>query len=370
METISQPGPSPSKHAAIAGRVVRPRKSAKDLPGQSAAPAFLRHRFLPLVNGHPVLTRSRRLQDEFFRSADHLGRLYRLTIPEAMDLPYPLNIHAVFVQLKQQLERVQPALSLAVIQTNERKTTLATVRPVDLKGNLYYIPLLPIFSLLRRKKARRITPVLLGIAAYIRQKMGMPCYSDWGSYIANVHDILEQWVNDSEGERDEKESADYYREFRRAERVGYSMQRKLRRPGRITNLPRYLDAFKPVGTWQTRLQQLAVDFLKFDLDFPGRSLFSEIPTGFLDAEAKEEDRVSKEQYLSFVYDNYNRLGQEMIDYVESSLQECPVVDAPVTIQYFHMPQSVECHDSTYEEACFRLLNEFACLLNNLENEKY
>jgi hypothetical protein len=285
-------------------------------------------------------------------------------------LNYPLNIHAAFVQLKQQLGRVQPALSLAILQTSDGVTTLATAKEVDLQGCLYYIPLLPIFKLLRRKKARHIAPILIGIAAYIRQKMGMPCYSDWGSYMANVHGILEQWVDDTEGERNEQESAEYYREFRRAERVGNYMQRKLRQPLRIAKMATDFKAFVPAGTWQTRLQQLAVYFLHLDLAFPGRCLFNEIPTGFLDEETREEDRVIKDQYLSFVYDHYSWLGEEVNDYVETSLQDCPVVDAPVTVQYFHQPQTKECHDATYEETCLRLLNEFAYLLNNLDHEGY
>ena len=168
---------------------------------------------------------------------------------------------------------------------------------------------------------------------------------------------------------DEKESAEYYREFRRAERIGYYMQRKLRQPVRITKLAAHFKAFVPASIWETRLQQLAVFFLQLDLAFPDRCLFNEIPTGFLEDEA-QEDRVSKEQYFSFVYDNYSWLGEEVNDYVETSLQECPVVDAPVTVQYFHRPQAKECHDATYEETCLRLLNEFAYLLNNIDHEEY
>jgi hypothetical protein len=301
---------------------------------------------------------------------DHLARLYQLEVPEVTDLPYPLNIHAAFVPLKQQLERAQPALSLAIVQTNEGITTLATAKEVDLQGCLYYIPLLPIFRLLRRKKARQVAPILLGIAACIRQKMAIPSYSDWGSYMANVHGILEQWVDDMDGEREEKEAAEYYREFRRAEKVGYYMQRKLRQPVRITKMAAQFETFVPAGLWETRLQELAVYFLQLDRAFPNRCLFEEIPTGFLDEEARDEDRVSKEQYFSLVYDHYSWLGEEVNDYVETSLQECPVIDAPVTVQYFDAPQPVERHDPTYEVTCLRLLNEFACLLNNIDHEEY
>jgi hypothetical protein len=370
MDTLSQPGSLPWEHAPTRGRRVRPRKPASALPAQPVTPAFLRHQFLPLATDHPVLYRSGEVQSEFFRSVDHLARLYRLVVPDVPDLPYPLNIHAAFVQLKQQLERAQPALSLAILQTDDGVTTLATAKEVDLQGYLYYIPLQPIFRLLRRKKARQITPILLGIAAYIRQKMGMPCYSDWGSYMANVHGILEQWVDDTEGERDEKEAAEYYSEFRRAERVGYCIQRKLRQPARISKLTVNLQIFEPIGEWQVRLRELAGDFLRLGNAYPNRCLFEEIPIGFLDEETRDEDRVSKEQYFSFVYDHYSWLGEEVNDYVETSLQECPVVDAPVTVQFFHEPQCKEGHDPSYEVTCLRLLNEFAYLLNNIDHEEY
>lgn len=369
MDTLPKPGALPRGHAPTPGRCLHPRKPAPALPDQPTAPAFLRDRFLPLVADHPILRRSRRVQREFFRSVDNLCGLYKIRVPEIASLPYPINIHATFSQLKQQMEKAHPALSLAIVQTKEGITTLATVKPVDLRNCLYYIPLHPIFRLLRRKKARQFTPIVLGIAAYIRQKMAMPFYNDWGSYMSNVHRILEQWLDD-EPQLDEKESADYYRDFRRAEKVGYYMQQKLRQPTWIQKLFFYLQAIKPVGEWQTRLRKLAEDFLHLDLAFPDRCLFNEIPTGFLEGDVQDEDRISKDQYLSFVYDHYSWLGEEVNDYVETSLQECPVVDAPVTVQYFDQPQHEERHDPTYEETCFRLLNEFAYLLNNLDHEKY
>lgn len=370
MDTLSKPGSLPWEHAPTRGRRVGPRKPTPALPAQPVTPAFLTYRFLPLATDHPVLSRHRRVQHEFFRSVDNLTRLYQLVVPEVADLPYPLNIHAAFVQLKQQLERARPALSLAIVQTNGGIITLATAKVVDVQGCLYYLPLRPIFRMLRRKKARQVAPILLGIAAYVRQKMGIPSFSDWGSYMANVHGILEQWVDDMDGERDEKEAAEYYREFRRAERLGYYTQRKLRQPARLTKLPFYLQTFEPVGEWQGRLKQLASDVLHLHHDYPDRCLFEEIPTGFLNEEAREEDRITKDQYLSFVYDHYSWLGQEVNDYVETSLQECAIVDAPVTMQYFHEPQCKEAHDPTCEVTCLRLLNEFAYLLNNIDYEKY
>ena len=368
MDTILPHGPLHGEHEPTRGRRVRRRKPAKAMPTQQIAPAFLTHRFLPLAGDHPVLRLNRRVQGEFFRSVGNLARLYRLTEPEMTGLPYPLNIHATFVHLKQQLEKAEPALSLAIVQTKEEVTTLATVKPVEIGGALYYIPLLPIFKLLRRAKARQIAPILLSLAAYIHQKMGLPTYTERGSYIADVYSILEQWVDDTDADRDEKETTECYREFRRAEVVGDYMQRKLRQPMRITMLLSYLQAFEPVGTWEVQLRQLAVDYLKLDLAFPDRSLFNEIPNYFLEEE--EDERVCKEQYLSFVYDNYSWLVQEMSDYVENSLQECPVLDAPLTVQYFHQPQSKECHDPAYEVACFRVLNEFAYLLHNINHEEY
>ena len=358
------------RYEPVTGRRVRHRQPAQTLSAPPVAPAFLTHRFLPLVADHPVLRPSRRVQGEFFRSVDNLTQLYQLTVPEITALPYPLNIHAVFVQLQQQLERTLPTLSLAIVLTKEGVTTLATARAVDVQGTLYYIPLLPIFKLLRRAKARLVSPILLSLAAYIRQKMGVPSYCDLGSYMADVHDILEQWVDDSGAERDDRETAECYREFRRAEAVGWYMHRKLLQPARIANLPSYLQAFEPVGTWQTRLKQLAEDFLRLDLAFPGRCLFKEIPTGFLEEETEEEERVSKGQYLSFVCDHYSWLGEEMNDYVETALQDCSVVDAPVNVQYFHQPQTIECHDPTYEVTCLRLLSEFAHLLNDIDYAEY
>jgi hypothetical protein len=368
MDTIQQHGPQPRRHEQIAGRRVRYRKPAQTLPTQPFAPAFLRHRFLPLVADHPILSRNRRVQGEFFRSVGNLAQLYRLAVLEMTGLPYPLNIHATFVHLKQQLEKAHPALSLVIVQTKDGTITLATAKAVDLQSTLFYIPLLPIFNLLRRPKALQISPILLSLAAFIRQKMGVPDYRDRGSYMADVYSILEQWVDDTDADRENKETELCYREFRRAEVVGDYMRRKLRQPVRITKLFSYLQAFEPVGTWQNRLLALGVDFLKLDLAFPDRSLFGEIPAGFLEGE--EEERVGKDYYLSFVYDNYSWLGEEMNDYIETSLQECPVVDAPLTVQYFDQPQSKECHDSTYEMECLRLLNEFAYLLNNITYAEY
>ncbi len=101
----------------------------------------------------------------------------------------------------------------------------------------------------------------------------------------------------------------------------------------------------PLSIWETRLQQLAVFFLQLDLAFPDRCLFNEIPAGFLQDEPREEDRVSKEQYFSFVYDNYSWLGEEVNDYVETSLQESPSLTPRLRFNISIEPQAKECHDA-------------------------
>ena len=140
MDTLSQPGSLPSKHAPTQGRRVRPRKPAPALPAQPIAPAFLRHHFLPLAGASgfiPKQTGTRRI----FPVRRQFDAVIRASGPGTGELPFPLNIHTVFVQLKQQLERVQPALSLAILQTTDGVTTLATAKEVDLQGCLYSIPL-------------------------------------------------------------------------------------------------------------------------------------------------------------------------------------------------------------------------------------
>lgn len=370
MDTLSQYGPTTESYERAPRRRVSRRQSAQALSNQPPAPAFLTHRFLPLAADHAVLHRNKRVESEFFRSVDHLVTLYRLSVPKCVDLPYPLNIHAVFQQLKEQLKTSQPDLSLAIVQTDKRITTVATVKAVAWQDTLYYIPLLPLFKLLRRKQARHVAPILVGIAAMIYQKLGIPMYTERNSYLADVYSILHQWVDDTEAERTEQETAQYYREFRRADAVGYHMQRKLRQPLRIIKLSRYVQEFKPVGPWQNRLRELAGDFLALGQKFPRRCFFRDIPTGIWEEDMEDEDRIRKDNYLSFVYDNDGCLGEEMEDYVNTSLQDCPVVDEPVTVQYFNEPQPVELHDATYQKTCLFLLNEFCHLLNDLDHDEY
>jgi hypothetical protein len=175
----------------------RSRKKAKDKNSASSfnGHGFLKHSFLPLADGrHEELEQWQAVEREFFASLSHLTSLYGFTPKKASDSVFPENIRNAYRHAAEQLKAVRPDLSLIIVQDETHPACLATIKPLNTGVCLYYVPIRPLWDLLRDRKQKKLANLLLSVYAYLYKVVQVPHYRDGGIYLGTTYEMMQDWT--------------------------------------------------------------------------------------------------------------------------------------------------------------------------------
>jgi hypothetical protein len=82
------------------------------------------------------------------------------------------------------------------------------------------------------------------------------------------------------------------------------------------------------------------------------------------SDENDEERMYPEQYFSFNWSNEGWLDDNLMEVVNSHLQELSEAEVPCSMQYFDSPQATETHFLDFENKMLNAICDFASALNN------
>jgi len=113
---------------------------------------------------------------------------------------------------------------------------------------------------------------------------------------------------------------------------------------------------------------LGIEFLQLYRQYPKRSLYDCIGEDLLYPD--EEERISIAQYTSFYWSDKDCFQYELIDMINGSFQETPVMDEPTTVYFFDKMPDPDRKDFDFENRLFDLIERLRDLLNQYEHEEH
>jgi len=330
----------------------------------------MRQRFWPVYHSDCVeLAHYGKIQRSFYESAKNVATLYGLTILDTTGIPYPLNVHYCFEDLQQQITAKRPDLSLAIMQGAGHHAVVSVLKPLNINASPFHIPLYPVYKLLGDRKCQRMKPLILGILAILRNKYQFSHYIDNYSYMANMYNYCEEMMYDEKYGGEEEMDYSYIEdEITLAYKVGKQVFTRIVNFSKYHRFPAVVSRFQARTAIQKELKALALRFIALDRAYPDRQMLEEIPEGWL--EPGQDQRISKDQLFSFVFDLYGYLADCSVSMIDADFQDAYGMDVPLAIQYFDTPQSKESLDLTYEQTTITLINEFDNFLRKARNAKY
>lgn len=333
----------------------------------NAGHAFLKCTFLPVREGkHSFLRNQKKLEREFYNSLSNLVELYNISLPEANRFPYPLNISAAYREVKEQLSRVNDNLQLIVAQDETRLCSLATVETFSIGQSLHYLQVRPLAEIIGQKEHSKRLELLLSVFAYLHFHAGIPWHTDRGTFLNGCYDMLKEWY--LEGEYEEGELVESLEHFGKMETDSNKIYELIKEHSNLTAFAERIMKFEPVTKEDKSLLELAKAAYDLYEKYPYRSIFDSVHDNLFDPE--DEERIRPEHYLSFFWDEDDFLYDHLIEYVNSYLQECAVMDEPVAIQFFDTKQEKPLQGLVFEKALFSLLEHCYTVLNFTWNEKH
>jgi hypothetical protein len=335
---------------------------AKERTRRADRNGFLSHQFKPFWAFDGNRDRAER---EFLCSLSHLCKYYDLDIPGCVNGDFPQSIYSTYEAVSEQLKRRDGKLHCIIAKDDRHTATLATVRQYDTGMTLYYIPVRPLWRWVDSSEGQPVADLLLGVFAYLHQVVGIPFFSEPGSYLASEYEYIEQMVEDEQDEEPYRQKQQ--NEIYTLKNAGIKLHRLINSPERLTAFEQTVLNFRHTDKWELDWELLAVDFLQLYQAYPSRNIFDHIHSGLL--YPADEERISADQYISFYWSGDDCLQECLFDMINAYFQEIAYMDEPMHVQLFdEIPDNTN-PNFDFETRLFDLINKLSKLLNDYDYEE-
>lgn len=365
------------KTKAIASSVKRVRKldatrkgCQRNPKGQTAvrtdthvADGFLRNSFLPKLAQMELVEpceETVKTERDFYQSLSLVAEHYQIQPMQTQICGYPYNMALALWNLEEQLKyKVKDWEEIKLVQQN-KKTFLTSQERYNTGATLYYIPVVPLYRLLKQKKRKQNAQLLLSVCSYLYYGVDIPYYRQENSFLHWQYEMLKEWLTND----DESEEAFICKiEFDQAEWIGDRMEKKIFNPANLTYFKERLNSFKCKDALDLDCLNLAQEAFALLEQYPNENVFRNARPN---EEAEIDDRessVTMDTYVSFYADGKGWLHQHLIQCVNSELQEYGEIEEPCILKRFDGSNITE-NNLDFEHRLFALLEGLIDLLNN------
>lgn len=329
---------------------------------QPAADDFLRHKFLPLADSRSAIwERWQAVEREFFTSLSYLSDLYGLVpLKNNADI-FPYNIKKALHNATKQLKILRPKLSLIVVQDDTHAACLATIRPLEVGANLYYIPLRPLRDMLRDRRKKKLAAMVLSAYSYLYQVVKLPNYADGDTYLSGVYGMIEEWLTADPDDYDPDSYHTCCSDTHAARWYGRQLTDMMKHPYHLGQFSDRVSSFHPQDEAEAQMHEVCRRILALYQQYPDSPVYGNFHGGWIATD--EDDLIYLEQYISFYWDYADSIYQHLFESVNNDLQEKSIMDEPLGVQLFDRPQvTASNHELDFERRLFELINDLAALL--------
>lgn len=309
---------------------------------------------------------------EFFGSLANLCQHYGFKIPES-DLPFPQNIYAIFQAVEKQVRAFDREHHCLILSHKRKRAVLSVVRTFDLSHCLFYIPVRPYWNWMQDPEQKAITELVTVIFAYLHQVVDIPFYAESGSFLDYQYDSLENWLNETgdEGMNDAEN-----KEWRtRQENTIYELRRAgghimplIKNPDQLSRMESVILNYHHRDKHELEWELLAIEFLQLYRQYPKRSVMDSIDLELVYPD--EEERIMAQEYMSFYWSDKDCFRHELLEMINCSFQERPVMDEPTAVHFFDTLPEADRKDFDFETRLFDLIERLRDLLNDYDHEEH
>ncbi|WP_431609240.1 hypothetical protein [Chryseobacterium sp. 'Rf worker isolate 10'] len=336
------------------------KRQATTCSGYNASYGFLRTTFMPKLKETETLQACKensKKERNFYTSLSYLAHHYSLESLATDSFTYPYNIALAMWDIQKQLkEKFENWEEIRLIQ-DSKKIYLTCTERYNTGGSLYYIPVIPLYRMIKDPHRKKTALLLLSVFSYLYHVAHIPYYRQEDSYLYWQYEMLKDWLIEDEDE-DRKGCMS---EFVQAEWVGTHMEQKIYNYKNLELFERRVHSFTINDTFDTDCLRLAYEVFNIYQQYPDKNIFQNAhPNG----EAQEYDRdniISMDKYISFCANDHGWLTESLEETVNNELQEYGQIDEPIITKHFNNKKSISVN-LDFENRLFPLLDDLCYLL--------
>ena len=324
---------------------------------------FLRTSFLPVLEEtktSQACEKKANTERDFYQSLSQLATHYNINPIHTQSFGYPYNIALALWDTKEKLkDKVRDWEEIKLIQDNQKNFFTSEER-YNTNATLYYIPVIPLFRLLKNDKRKHSAQLLLSVCSYLYHSVNIPYYRQENSFLYYQYEMLKEWQLTDD---DSEETSIYLSEFEQAESIGDKMEQKIFNTANLTFFKKRLNRFKSTNVFEQDCLKLAQEAYALLEQYPNENVFRNARPNEETDEDEIENILTMDYYVSFYADGKDWLNENIIQCVNSELQEYGQIEEPSIVKRFD-GSDITANNLDFENRLFTLIGELIYLLNN------
>ena len=355
-----------------------PQRCKSDVNGQTttrtgnhAADGFLKCVFLPKLKSTQFIQSCEKTEEterDFYKSLSELAKHYDIEPMPTREYGFPYNTVLARWDMETKLKgTVTNWDKLSLVQAS-RKTYLVSRERYNTGITLYYIPIVPLFKMLKDPMRKKSALLLVSVCSYLYRIADVPYYRQQGSYLYWQYEMLRDWAEEDGFMED---TALYKNELRQAKCLGDKMEQKLSDPIHLKLLESRITCFQSNNEFDRECYRVAATTFALYTDYPKATIFRNAPIPKEDPDGGYSDEtIGMEKYISFVADTNGLVYESLCETINNEFNEYGTLEEPTISKHFDGRETASAN-LDFENRLFALIDDLCFLLynyNSKENE--
>ena len=341
------------------GRKPSAERQAEIRTNSNATNGILKCTFLPKLKTAKSVQACQKTERDFYKSLSQLAEHYSIEPMQTHSFKFPYNVVLAMWDMEAKAKRTNINWDGFKLIQDSTKTYFTSEERYNTGTTLYYIPVVPLFKMLKDPKRKKTAQLLLSVCSYLYHIAQIPYYRQEESYLYWLYEMMNDWVEQDE-ETEETES--YKSELRNAEYIGDRIEQKLFNRTNLKVFEQRLNRFKSVDMFDKECWQVACNAFALCTEYPNTTIFSNATLPEKDPYDNDENEIiGMEKYISFIADTKGWLYESLSDTINNEFNEYGAMEEPTISKQFDGSE-IPTANLDFENRLFDLLNDLSGLL--------
>ncbi|OJV51696.1 MAG: hypothetical protein BGO31_00335 [Bacteroidetes bacterium 43-16] len=328
-----------------------------------ATNAFLNCTFLPKLNTKDAVHLNKgKTERDFYKSLSKVERHYNISAMPIKNFSYPYNIALSMWDMQAKVRRSLACWADFKLLQHSSNTYIAIEEKCNIDTILYYVPIIPLYKLLKDPERKKSAQLLLSVCSYLYHIADIPYYRQDQSYLAWMYEIHKEWV---EQEEEEELTKSYLQEFDKADWIGDRMEQKIFNRINLDLLHLRIEKFNGLNKFDNACKKVAENALSLYTLYPKESIFrnASVEDEDTNEDYYENESIGMDKYISFISDISGWLPDSIIEQLNNEFNEYGRMQEPVILKNFD-GRKIPADNLNFECKLFTLLEDLTYLLHN------
>lgn len=165
------------------GRKPSAKRQAEIRADSNATNGLLKCTFLPKLKTAQSVQSCQKTERDFYKSLSRLAEHYGIEPMQTQDFEFPYNVVLSMWDMETKVKRTNINWDSFKLVQDSKRTFFVSEERHNVDTTLYYIPIAPLFKMLKDPKRKKTAQLLISVCSYLYHIADVPYYRQEDSYL-------------------------------------------------------------------------------------------------------------------------------------------------------------------------------------------